>query len=402
MIDVPLLRDIYVSTPSRIVMLVVDGLGGLPHPKTGRSELETASLPNIDSTAGESALGLTIPVMPGVTPGSGPGHLSLFGYDPLRYVIGRGALEAMGVDGVDFQEGDVVARGNFCTVDANGLLVDRRAGRIPTPLSTPLCDQLDSIEVDSLDIRVYPVKDYRFVLRMRGNDLSDNLTEMDPQRAGVAPLNVRALTLEARATADAANEFVRQARHKLIDEELANMVMLRGFSGMPHLPSMAHAYQLNPAAIAAYPMYRGLATILGMQVLATGETFNDEVATLEKRWDDHDFFFIHYKPADAAGEDGDFDEKVRVLEKLDAFIPRIMDLKPDVFLIVGDHSTPSIMANHSWHPVPFLLKSPWTRAQGPPSFNERSCALGVMGTIRAVELMSLALAHAGKISKFGA
>ncbi len=383
-------------------MLVVDGLGGLPHPKTGLSELETARLPNIDAAAGESALGLTIPVIPGVTPGSGPGHLSLFGYDPLKYVIGRGALEAMGVDGVDFKEGDVVARGNFCTVDDDGLLIDRRAGRIPSALSEPLCSELDSIEVDSLDIRVYPVRDYRFVLRMRGNGLSDNLTEMDPQRTGVALQNVKALTLDARATADAANEFVRQARHKLMREERANMVMLRGFSGMPHLPSMAHAYQLNPAAIAAYPMYRGLATILGMNVLATGENFADEVATMEERWDDHDFFFIHYKPADTAGEDGDFEEKVRVLEKLDAFIPRILDLKPDVFLIVGDHSTPSIMANHSWHPVPFLLKSPWTRSQGPPSFDERSCSRGIMGTIRAVELLPLALAHAGKISKFGA
>ncbi len=402
MIDLPLLRDIYHTTPSKIVMLVVDGLGGLPHPETGRSELETARLPNIDSTAGESALGLTIPVMPGVTPGSGPGHLALFGYDPLQYLIGRGALEAMGVHGVDFQEGDVVARGNFCTVDDHGLLLDRRAGRIPTSLCETLCSELDRIQVDSLDIRVYPVRDYRFVLRMRGNGLSDNLTEMDPQRTGIALQNVKALSLAARATADAANEFVRQARQKLIREERANMVMLRGFSGMPHLPSMAHAYQLNPAAIAAYPMYRGLATILGMNVLATGDTFTDEVETMEKHWNNHDFFFIHYKPADTAGEDGNFDEKVRVLEELDAFIPRILNLRPDVFLIVGDHSTPSIMANHSWHPVPFLLKSPWTRSQGPPAFNERSCALGIMGTIRAVELMPLALAHAGKISKFGA
>ncbi len=402
MIDVPLLHDIYVSTPSKIVMLVVDGLGGLPHPATRKSELETALLPNIDAAAGESALGLTIPVLPGITPGSGPGHLALFGYNPLRYVIGRGALEATGVNGVDFQEGDVVARGNFCTVDANDQLIDRRAGRIPTSLSELLCSELDRIEVDSIDIRVYPVKDYRFVLRMRGNDLSANLTEMDPQRTGIALQNVKALSPEARATADATNEFVRQARLMLMEEERANMVMLRGFSGMPHLPSMAHAYQLTPAAIAAYPMYRGLATILGMHVLATGETFRDEVRTLEERWDDHDFFFIHYKPADTAGEDGDFDEKVRVLEKLDEFIPRILDLKPDVFLIVGDHSTPSIMANHSWHPVPFLLKSRWTRSQGPPSFNERSCALGGIGTIRAVEVMSLALAHADKISKFGA
>ena len=278
MIDLPLLHDSLISTDSKIIMLVVDGFGGLPHPDSGKSELETANLPNIDKLARESALGLTIPVLPGVTPGSGPGHLSLFGYDPLKHVIGRGALEAMGVEGVDFQEGDVVARGNFCTVNEDGLLLDRRAGRIPSSLSEPLCCELDRINVDSIDIRVYPVKDYRFVLRMRGDDLSHDLTDMDPQRTGVAIQNVKALNIKAKATADTANEFIRQARNILIEEERANMVMLRGFSGMPHLPSMAHAYNLDPAAIAAYPMYRGLATILGMKVIPTGSTFDEEVS----------------------------------------------------------------------------------------------------------------------------
>ena len=402
MIDLPLLHDSLISTDSKIIMLVVDGFGGLPHPDSGKSELETANLPNIDKLARESTLGLTIPVLPGVTPGSGPGHLALFGYNPLKHIIGRGALEAMGVEGVDFQEGDVVARGNFCTVNQDGLLIDRRAGRIPSSLSEPLCCELDRINVDSFDIRVYPVWDYRFVLRMRGDSLSHDLTDMDPQRTGVAPQNVKALNIKAKATADAANEFIRQARNILMEEERANMVMLRGFSGMPHLPSMAHAYNLDPAAIAAYPMYRGLATVLGMKVIPTGSTFNEEVATLEKNYRKHDFFFIHYKPADAAGENGDFDTKVDVLEELDSYIPRLLELEPDVFLIAGDHSTPSIMANHSWHPVPLLLRSQWTKGEGLETFDERTCARGALGTIRAVNVMPLALAHAGKMAKFGA
>ncbi len=402
MIDIPLLRDSFASTDSKIVMLVVDGLGGAPHPKTKRSELETANLPNLDRLAQESACGLTIPVLHGVAPGSGPGHLALFGYDPLKHIIGRGALEAVGVEGVDFQEGDVVARGNFCTVNPDGLLLDRRAGRISSELSEPLCYELDKIEVDSIDIRVYPVKDYRFVLRMRGDGLSHNLTEMDPQRIGVPLQNVKALSIEARATAEAANEFVRQARQVLMEEERANMVILRGFSGMPHLPSMARAYKLNPVAIAAYPMYRGLAAIVGMKVLPTGSTFDEEVETLVERYEEHDFFFIHYKPADAAGEDGDFDAKVNALEELDRHIPRLLELEPDVLMVVGDHSTPSIMAAHSWHPVPFLLRSRWTEGEGVETFTERTCAQGSLGTIGAVNVMPLALAHSGKLAKFGA
>ena len=402
MIDVPPLRDSLSRTDSKIVMLVVDGLGGAPHPDTRKSELETASLPNLDRLAQESACGLTVPVLPGVTPGSGPGHLSLFGYDPLKYIIGRGALEAFGVEGVDFREGDVAARGNLCTVDSNGLLVDRRAGRIPSELSEPLCHRLDKIELNSVDKRVYPVKDYRFVLRMRGQGLSAELTQTDPQRTGLPPLEVKALTPQAERTAQAANEFVVQARKLLAEEAQANMVMLRGFSGMPHLPSMAEGYKLDPAAIAAYPMYRGLAAIAGMKVLITGPTFAEEVYTLARRYLEHDFFFIHYKHADAAGEDGNFEAKVRALEELDRHIPGLVGLDPDVLMIAGDHATPSILAAHSWHPVPFLLRSPWTGGEGVEAFNERAFARGSLGTMAAVNVMTLALAHAGKLAKFGA
>lgn len=400
MIDQEELRDCYTSTSSKIVLLVVDGLGGLAHPDTRLSELETANIPNLDAMAQESACGLTTPVLPGVAPGSGPGHLALFGYDPLKHLIGRGALEALGIE-VALQPGDVAARGNFCLVDGDGLLVDRRAGRIPTEFSAPLCERLDKIEIDGVQIDVFPVQDYRFVLRLRGEGLSELISETDPQVTGAAALPVKPLTPEAKRTAELVNEFVSQASKLLAEEERANMVLLRGFAQMPNLPPMNDAYQLNTAGIAAYPMYRGLAEVAGMKVIPTGRTFGDEVETLRQNFDNHDFFFIHYKPADAAGEDGDFDAKVKCLEDLDPFIPQIRELNPDVFLVAGDHATPAIMAAHSWHPVPFMLHSKLTRGEGVARFNERTCAQGSVGSILATQVMLLAMSHAGKLQKYG-
>ena len=400
MIDLEQLHDCYVSTSSKIVLLVVDGLGGLARPETGRSELETANLPNLDAMARESACGLTTPVLPGVAPGSGPGHLALFGYNPLKYIIGRGALEALGID-VELRPGDVAARGNFCTVDSSGSLVDRRAGRIPTELSAPLCERLDRIELPGVQIDVFPVQDYRFVLRLRGEGLSESITETDPQITGVTALEVRPIEPAAAKTAELVNGFVRQAGGLLAEEERGNMVLLRGWAQLPSLPPMGDVYRLNPAGIAAYPMYRGLATVASMEIIPTGHTFADEVETLYQNYDKHDFFFIHYKPADAAGEDGDFDAKVKALENLDPFIPRIRELNPDVFMVAGDHATPAIMAAHSWHPVPFMLHSKLTGGEGVPAFNERDCGRGSIGSIPATNVMLLALSHSGKLNKFG-
>ena len=400
MIDLELLHDCYVTTSSKIVLLVVDGLGGLPHPDTGRSELETANLPNLDAMARESACGMTTPVLPGVAPGSGPGHLALFGYDPLKYIIGRGALEALGID-AELRPGDVAARGNFCTVDGDGNLVDRRAGRIPTEFSAPLCERLDTIELPGVQLDVFPVQDYRFVLRLRGEGLSESISETDPQISGVPALPVKPLDHTAEKTANLVNEFVSQASNLLAEEERGNMVLLRGWAQLPSLPPMGDVYRINPAGIAAYPMYRGLATVASMRIIPTGRTFSDEVDTLHQEFDNHDFFFIHYKPADAAGEDGDFDAKVKALEDLDPIIPRIRELNPDVFMVAGDHSTPAIMAAHSWHPVPFMLHSNLTRGEGVPSFDERECNRGSIGSIPATNVMLLAMSHSGKLTKYG-
>ena len=399
-IDNEALRGSFATTSSKILMLVVDGLGGLPHPDTKLSELETANLPNLDAIARESACGLTVPVLPGVTPGSGPGHLALFGYDPIKYLIGRGALEALGID-VDLQEGDVAARGNFCTVDAQGNLTDRRAGRIPTSESAPLCRILDDIALDGAEVTVYPVQDYRFVLHLRGKDLSDQVSETDPQQTGVPTLQAQALSPAGMKAASVVRGFVDSAARLLSERDRANMIMLRGFSQLPHLPSMGEAFRLNPGAIAAYPMYRGLASIAGMRVIPTGGTFTDEIYTLREHYHEHDFFFLHYKPADAAGEDGNFKAKVAALEALDNHIPDLLDLDPDVLLVAGDHSTPAIMASHSWHPVPFMLRSKWTRGEGIEAFSERDCATGSLGTFQASDVMTLAASHAGKLLKFG-
>ena len=401
MIDFPYIRDICHKTPTKIVLLVIDGLGGIPHSKTGKSELESAYLPNLDDLATRSATGMTIPVAPGITPGSGPGHTALFGYDPVKYLVGRGVLEALGLN-VNLEDGEVAVRGNFCTVDkTSNALLDRRAGRISSIESTPLAAMLNEIKVPGIQIAVHPGKDYRFVLTMRGDNLGASVSDTDPIPPEKLPSSAMGLTGDSRATAIAANEFISKARQKLSGQERANMVLLRGFSKIPSWPQMDEVYSLNPAAIAAYPMYRGLAGLLGMKILDTGSTFDEQLVTLENSFKDHDFFFLHYKAADAAGEDGNFEDKIKTLEDLDKKIPQLMDLDIDTLVVAGDHSTPAILASHSWHAVPLLINASHTEGEGVEAFNEKACATGSIGQIPASNVMTLALANAGKLVRFG-
>ncbi|MXY45438.1 MAG: 2,3-bisphosphoglycerate-independent phosphoglycerate mutase [Chloroflexi bacterium] len=400
MIDLPYLADVCRTTDSKIVLLVVDGLGGVPHPDTGKSELETAYLPSLDRLAQHSAGGLTTPVMSGITPGSGPGHMALFGYDPVKYLMGRGVLEALGID-VALGAGDLAARGNLCTVDSSGNITDRRAGRIPSAESAPLVEMLNQIDVPGLEVEALPVQDYRFVLVLRGEGLDDKISETDPQMTGIAPLEARALDKGSERAAKAVRAFIAAAKETLGGREYANMAMLRGFSLLPDLPDFGASYQLTPGAVAAYPMYRGIAKVVGMKVIPTGMTFHEEMDTLEEHFDEHDFFFLHYKPSDSAGEDGDFQAKVKTLEALDDCIDRLVAMQPDVLVVAGDHSTPALLAAHSWHPVPMMISSEWTVGENMGSFDERACAQGSLGRIPATELMLLAMAHAGKLLKYG-
>jgi 2,3-bisphosphoglycerate-independent phosphoglycerate mutase len=399
--DTELLRELATPNSTKIVLCVVDGLGGLPDPRTKRSELEQANIPNLNRLADDSVTGLTLPVAYGVTPGSGPGHLALFGYDPLKYEVGRGVLESLGID-FDLQPTDLAARGNFCTLDAEGKITDRRAGRVATETTIELCKRLNEIKLPGVEVIVEPVREHRFVLVLRGEGLEDGLTQTDPERENVHPHAVKAVKPGAQASADLANAFIAKARELIADQPKANGLLLRGFAKYPNWPKMPEVTQMRCGAFAVYPMYRGLAKLVGMTVAPGGGTQESQLEALKSRWDEFDFFFYHFKKADAAGEDGDFDAKVHALEDFDHLVPALRDLGADVLMIGGDHSTPSQIAGHSWHPVPFLLWSKLGTTDSVDEFTEAACRAGALGTFTAKEVLSLAMAHAGRLMKFGA
>jgi len=401
MANLDLMRELAIEGQTKILLLVMDGLGGLPLKPDGPTELEAARTPNLDALAARSICGMSTPITPGITPGSGPGHMALFGYDPLQYEIGRGVLEALGI-GFDLQPADLAARGNFCTLDSQGLITDRRAGRIPTQVGAKLCEKLRQVRLPGVETFVEPVKEYRFVLVLRGEDLYDGLTETDPQQTGKPPLPVEPLRPEATSTAKLLNQWLAEARKLLSDEHPANGCNLRGIAKDPGLPLMPQVYKLRCGAIATYPMYRGVAKLAGMDVLPTGDTIETEVETLQDHWADYDFFFFHVKKTDSRGEDGDFAAKAQVIEHLDSVMPDILALEPDVVIITGDHSTPAALKAHSWHELPILLWSKHIRPDGVSEFGERPCMTGGLGHIYHPDLLPLAMAYAGRLAKFGA
>jgi 2,3-bisphosphoglycerate-independent phosphoglycerate mutase len=386
---------------SKIVMLVADGLGGLPMEPGGKTELETARTPNLDALAARGVQGASIPVLPGITPGSGPGHLGLFGYDPLKYVIGRGALEATGV-GFQLQEDDVAARCNFVTMHENWTIADRRAKRIPTNESAPLAISLRQIRIPGVDVFVEPVREHRFVVVFRGEGLGGDVRDTDPQAEGVPPRDPVADNAESERTAEVATEFLTQAREILAGQPKANFLTMRGFARKPELPAYQEVYGLRAAAIAVYPMYKGLAHLVGMKLVGQAQTLADQMALLEQEWQNYDFFFLHYKYTDSTGEDGKFADKVQRIADLDAALPRITALNPTVLIVTGDHSTPAYLKSHSWHPVPTLLVSDCCRPDGLQQFNESTCIHGGLGQFEAKYLMVLALANARRLDKYGA
>jgi 2,3-bisphosphoglycerate-independent phosphoglycerate mutase len=396
-----LIQELREPADTKIVLLVADGLGGLPLEPGGKTELETAAHPHLDECARDGVSGLSIPVLPGITPGSGPGHLGLFGYDPLEYRIGRGILEALGIN---FPIGpkDVAIRGNFCTLGPDGKITDRRAGRPTTERCVEIVKKLRTIPVPGVEVFVEPVKEHRFVLVFRGDGLGGAVNDTDPQVTGVTPLKAEARDAASAKTAAVANEFVAKAREVLTGDAPTNGLTLRGFASQPSIVTFADLYGLKAAAIAVYPMYKGLARLVGMDILDAGQTLGDQVATLKRVWKDYDFFFLHYKYTDSTGEDGNFPAKVQMIERLDAVVPDIRALGPDVFIVTGDHSTPSKMRSHSWHPVPTVLVADTCRTDGATEFSERACLRGGLGQFQAMHLMLLAMAHAGRLAKYGA
>ncbi len=405
----PVIEELSQQTPSKILLVVLDGVGGLPQAPGGPTELATAYTPHLDALAKQSALGLLTPVYPGLAPGSGPGHLSLFGYDPFRYLVGRGALSAIGI-GADFQDGDVAVRGNFATLDAAGLVKDRRAGRPSDAENARVVGKLKAAiqEVEGVQVHFYTESEHRFVVVLRGAGLGEKTSDTDPQKTGVAPLPSQPhdpTDAASSKTARLLNALSQRIREVLQDEPQINGALFRGISLKPRFPSMAQVYKLNPACVASYPMYKGVASLVGMKVLqveGVEDAPEGKVRALRENWAKHDFFYLHFKKTDSTGEDGNFAEKVHKIELFDHLLPELLALKPDVLAITGDHSTPSVLKAHSWHPVPLLLHGPYLRNDAAQRFTEDEASKGSLGHLRGVELMPLLLAHAGKLQKYGA
>ncbi|QTA37411.1 2,3-bisphosphoglycerate-independent phosphoglycerate mutase [Thermosipho ferrireducens] len=386
---------------SKIVLLVMDGIGDIPD-ESGLTPLQRANTPNLDAIARESELGQSIPVLPGITPGSGPGHLGIFGYDPIKYQIGRGILEALGSN-VEVGPKDVVARGNFATIK-DGIVIDRRAGRPSSEESAKIVELLNEkiTKIEDVEIRFFPGKEHRFVLKLTGEGLGDNLEDADPQKEGKPIKYTSALSSDSEKTAKIINILLDKIKEVLKEESRMNFALVRGFSKHPHLPQFGEVFKLKAAAVAVYPMYKGIAKLVGMDVVSTGQTVEEEFDTVAKLWKEYDFFYIHVKKTDSYGEDGNYDSKVKVIEEVDSVLPKLLSLKPDVLIVTGDHSTPCLMKSHSFHPVPVMIKAKFVRRGLSDRFNEYECARGTLGTIKAVDIMTLALAYAGRLKKFGA
>lgn len=404
-----LLQGLARTSTTKMLLVILDGVGGLPVAACGgKTELEAALTPNLDKLAPESELGFAHPVLPGITPGSSAGHLALFGYDPLRYVIGRGVLEALGI-GFPIEAGDVAIRANFATVSYDGegmTITDRRAGRPATEHTVRVCARLEEAakEIETVQVFIRPVKEHRFVIVLRGAGLDGRVADTDPQAVGAAPLAPVPLAPEAERTALVTSRLLEQLAALLRDEPATNFALLRGFSQRPQLLPFPDRFKLRAGAVAVYPMYRGLASLVGMNVLpVTGETIADEIACLKDYWQDYDYFFLHVKATDSRGEDGNWEGKIKAIEEFDGYLPGLLDLNPDVLVITGDHSTPAVMQGHSWHPVPFLLRSRWVRpAREASGFTEHACAGGTLGHFPLLYTMNLILANAGRLNKFSA
>ncbi len=402
MVNEEIMKSLAIKTESKIVLLVADGIGDLPS-ENNKTVLEKAFIPNLDKLASKSACGLTDPISCGITPGSGPAHLSLFGYDPIKYQIGRGALEALGI-GMELTSRDLACRGNFATLNKEGIITDRRAGRIATELNEKLCKLMqDKInQIGDVKIIIKPGKEHRFVVVFRGDGLEDALSDADPQKVGEKIKFAEPLDSEAKKSVETVNEFIKQATEVLKEYHPANTVLLRGFAKHPGLPTMKELFKLTPAAIATYPMYKGLAKLVGMDILETGESLSDEIKTLQDNFSRYDFFYLHIKKTDSYGEDGNFEQKIKVIEEVDKYIPEVLALKPDVLVVTGDHSTPALMKGHSWHPNPFMLFSKYIRVDEVKQFNEKECVKGGLGRFSAVDVLPLMMANALKLQKFGA
>lgn len=398
--------ELTVPNATKLVLVVLDGLGDIATESTGfRTPLEAAKTLNLDALAKRSAMGRMIPVAPGITPGSGPGHLGLFGYDPLEFEVGRGVIEALGL-GIDLRAGDVAARANFCSLDAKGIVTDRRAGRIDTPVCEAQVELLKKKikKIGDVEVIIKAGKGHRFVVVFRGKGLEGPLSNTDPNREGLPIAVCKPVSKSAKTTkaAKVVNEFYKQALPLLKDCRPANGFLLRGIAHQPAIPTFQERYGLKAAAIAVYPMYKGLAQLVGMQKLEGSKTVNDEFAAAVEALKTFDFAFVHVKYTDMYGEDGNFDGKVKAIEEADAALGQLIAAKPDVIVVTGDHSTPVPVKGHSWHPQPVMITGEIAGWDGLERFTERAANLGSLGVFEAKYLIRLMQANARRLDKFGA
>jgi len=402
-----LYSELTLKTNAKVALVVLDGLGDLATPEQNYlTPLEAAATPNLDALAKNSAQGRMIPAAPGITPGSGPGHLGLFGYDPLEFQVGRGVIEALGL-GVELKPGDVCARANFATLDAKGIVTDRRAGRIPTET----CEKLVALlaakikKIGETEVLIRAGKEHRFVVVFRGKGLEGPLTDADPNREGFAVPTVKPRnpkSAKQKKMAKLIADFYKAALPILAKEKPANGFLMRGIAHQPHIPLFEERYKLKPACLAVYPMYKGLAQLVGMKKIEGPQTIAEQFERYLVEHANYDFFFIHYKYTDKAGEDGNFAAKKKAIEDFDAALPILLQKKPDVLAITGDHSTPVAMKGHSWHPQPVLLHSPWSGSDKLERFTETGANLGSLGVFEAKFLIRLMQANAKMFDKFGA
>ncbi len=403
-----LYSKLLVKTNAKLALIVLDGLGDIAtRDQNEMTPLEAAATPNLDALVAEGvAQGRMTPVAPGITPGSGPGHLALFGYDPLEFEVGRGVIEALGL-GLELRAGDVAARANFCTLNAKGLVTDRRAGRIATEVCERLCALLAKKikKIGDTEVIIKAGKEHRFVVIFRGKGLEGPLTDTDPNREGL-PVStakpVNAKSAKQKTTAKLIAAFYKAARPVLAKEKPANGFLMRGIAHQPAIPTFEQRYGLRPAAIAVYPMYKGLAQLVGMKKIEGPQTIAEQFERYAAEYDNYDFFFIHFKYTDKYGEDGNFAAKVQAIEEFDAALPILLKKRPDVLAITGDHSTPCSMKGHSWHPQPVLLHSACSGSDKLDRFTETGANAGSLGLFEAKFLLRLMQANAKMFDKFGA
>jgi 2,3-bisphosphoglycerate-independent phosphoglycerate mutase len=402
-----LYSELTLKTKAKLALVVLDGLGDLATPQQSRlTPLEAAATPNLDALAKDSAQGRMIPVAPGITPGSGPGHLGLFGYDPLEFQVGRGVIEALGL-GVELKPGDVCARANFASLDPKGIVTDRRAGRIPTETCEKLCAMLSAKikQIGDTQVIIKAGKEHRFVVVFRGQGLEGPLTDADPNREGFAipavkprdPSNPKQVKMAGLIA-----EFYKAALPVIAKEKPANGFLMRGIAHQPDIPLFEQRYLLKPACLAVYPMYKGLAQLVGMKKIEGPQTIKEQFERYLAEYNNFDFFFIHYKYTDKYGEDGNFDAKKKAIEEFDAALPILLQKPPDVLAITGDHSTPCAVKGHSWHPQPVLLHSALSGSDKLERFTETGANQGSLGVFESKYLIRLMQANARMFDKFGA